>query len=200
MKPTYLLAWMVLLLGCAREVQLSGEDPSTAQRPITIDLPAPPSAVRARLVQELPRVLASQGHFPGFEVATAEDPLFPAAEVLQLEARGEPELARYTTLSAEQRRLDLFLHDPQDRYWESSYTSAGAPVRFRCDFILHLAAHGSAATRVTVLEVLPRVWPRDHFLLLGRHGPGVYRDIRVVAPTARDRTALAALIAGLFAD
>ena len=72
--------------------------------------------------------------------------------------------------------------------------SGGTPVPFRCDFLLHLEPAPQGGTLVEAIEYLPRVWPRDHFLLFGHHGPGRYRDIRVVEPTARDREELLAIV------
>ena len=111
-----------------------------------------------------------------------------------------PGLARYALLPPDAKALDLFLHDPLDRYWTSEYELDGVPVRFRCDFILHLEPAADGGTRVEVIEYLPRVWARDHFLLLGRHGPGRYRDIRRVKPTVRDREELLAIVREVIAD
>ena len=156
-----------------------------------------PIAAVFPLKPEAARDLLLRIRFRGFEIATADNPIFPDPAQQRLNAEGNPALARYAALPAEAKTLDLYLHDPLDRYWTSEYAMAGEPVKFRCDFLLHLEPV-DGGTRVEVIEYLPRVWPRDHFQLLGNHGPGRYRDIRRVEPTVRDREELLAAVATLL--
>ena len=159
--------------------------------------PVQPEPARERLLAGLGEALAGS-RFPGFEIAASGDPIFPDPIQQRLNSDGNPALARYAALPAEARALDLYLHDPLDRWWTSEYVADGSPVKFRCDFLLHLEP-ADGGTRVEVVEYLPRVWPRDHFQLLGHHGPGRYRDIRRVAPTVRDREDLLAAVRAALA-
>lgn len=175
------------LAACAGDpaVERQGAE-SPAQ--IAAVFPLRPEEARERLLRV---------RFREFEIATADNPIFPDPAQQRLNAEGDPALARYAELPAESKALDLYLHDPLDRYWTSEYEMEGAPVKFRCDFFLHLEP-ADGGTRVEVLEYLPRVWPRDHFQLLGNHGPGRYRDIRRVEPTVRDREELLAVVRTLL--
>jgi len=145
-----------------------------------------------RLLAGLEDALAGS-RFPGFEVATSDASIFPDTAQQRLNGAGNPGLSRYAALPPQAKSLDLYLHDPLDRYWTSEYLMDGASVKFRCDFLLHLE-EVDGGTRVEVVEYLPRVWARDHFQLLGRHGPGRYHDIRKVEPTVRDREELLTIV------
>jgi hypothetical protein len=184
------------LAACASEpaVERRGAD-SPAQ--LAAVFPMRPELARERLLEGLADALAGS-RFPGFEIAASDDPIFPDPAQQRLNSEGNPALARYAELPPEAKALDLYLHDPLDRYWASEYTIDGVPVKFRCDFIVHMEK-ADGGTRVEVIEYLPRVWPRDHFQLLGNHGPGRYRDIRKVEPTVRDREEMLAAVRAALA-
>ena len=186
------------LAACAGEPAVDRRGTAETPAQIAAVLPVQPGQAQERLLGGLAQALVDS-RFSGLEVAANRDPLFPDPAQQRLNSEGNPGLARYAALPADAKTLDLYLHDPLDRYWTSEYELDGAPVRFRCDFLLHLEP-ADGGTRVEVIEYLPKVWPRDHFLLLGRHGPGRYRDIRTVEPTVRDREELLATVRALLSS
>lgn len=94
----------------------------------------------------------------------------------------------YRKLPAGDRRRDLLLQDFISRSWTSEYSTAAGPVPFRCGFVLHFAAAGPAATRVSIYEVTPEVTVGKH-RALAHEGIGFAKvdDIRFVEPTVGDR-------------
>lgn len=161
-------------------------------------LPVGPAEAHRRIACRIARELARSSTLAGLAAATAENPLFPDLAQLRLHTMGNPGLAAYVELPAEDRRWDFYLNDPLDRYWLSEHEMAGKPVRFRCDFLLHLGEEGGG-TRAEAIEYLPQVWLGDTFQFLGHHGPGTYRDIRFVGPTDRDRSELLRRVAAAVA-
>ena len=94
-------------------------------------------------------------------------------------------------MDAASKQNDLLLEEPTgDAYWGSEYVSSnGSPVRFRCGFIIHMEESNDSTTRVQVYKKAPQVWPGMYWTF-GHSGPGMYRDIRFVDPTVKDRFAL----------
>ena len=197
MHPVFASLFLAAALAaCAAEpaVERRGAE-SPAQ--LAAVFPVQPEPARERLLAGLADSLADS-RFPGFEIAASGDPIFPDPAQQRLNSEGNPALARYAALPADAKALALSLPDPLDRWWPSEYVMDGAPVKFRCDFLLHLEPV-DGGTRVEVIEYLPRVWPRDHFQLLGHKGPGRYRDIRRVEPTVRDREEMLAAVRAALA-
>ena len=91
----------------------------------------------------------------------------------------------------------VFLYNARDCNWTSEVRVRGRPLRFSCDFILHLEAAGAHATRLEALEVRPQVVAGSHFGFTA-HGLGIdwVETRRPVAPTRRDRVDLLARIRG----
>jgi len=141
----------------------------------------------------------SSSKFANFDRHPAGDPIFPDDYQLRFASRDNPDLARYISLDPSERRRDLYLVPPVvgppdpsgniDYYWESEYLYLGQPVKFRCNFIIHLEP-AMAASKISILEYQPEIWTGTKFDLLGHAGPGFYRDIRLVEPTNRDREEL----------
>src|SRR4029079_19292885 len=134
-------------------------------------LPVDPAEAHRRIACRIAQELDRSPTLAGLVAATAENPLFPALVQLRLHTAGNPGLAAYVELPAEDRRWDFYFNDPLDRYWLSEYEMEGKPVRFRSDFLLHLGAEGGR-TRAEAIEYLPQVWLGDVFKALGHHGPG----------------------------
>ena len=187
------------LSACAHEIRVERQGAASPAR-LTATLPGPAEQVHARLLAGFEEALAASPRFSGFVVGTSEDPHFPDPAQQLLNAGRNPGLALYADLPPGDKALDLYLYDPLDRYWTSEYVRDGTPVPFRCDFLLHLEPAAEGGTLVEAVEYLPRVWPRDHFLVFGNHGPGRYRDIRVVEPTARDREELLELVRSFLTE
>jgi hypothetical protein len=107
-------------------------------------------------------------------------------------------LDAYRMLPADMRSHDVLIQDPTgDFYWNSEYgtTDTDRPVRFHCGFILHLVTQGPSSTEVQVYELVPSVWPGEHWAF-SAHGVGVgrYHDIRFVEPTVTDRVQVLELL------
>jgi hypothetical protein len=100
-------------------------------------------------------------------------------------------LGSYKQMDAGAKQNDLLLEEPTgDVYWDSEYVSSqGAPVKFRCGFIIHMEESADSVARIQVYEKVPQVWPGMYWTF-GHSGPGEYRDIRFVEPTVKDRLAL----------
>lgn len=179
----------LLNFACAAGAPVERQSAVSPER-VAATLPYPVPTVHDRLAEGLAAALASHRRFPGLAVAAHGEPIFPEPVQQRLNATDNPALVRYAELPDDAKALDFFLYDPLDGYWFSEYRRDGAPVRFRCDFILHLAPAAGGGTEVEAIEYLPRIWPGDRFELFGRRGPRFYRDIRVVAPTAEDRSEL----------
>jgi hypothetical protein len=152
-------------------------------------LPVGPAEAHRRIDCRIAQELERSPTLAGLAAATAENPLFPDLVQLRLHTAGNPGLANYVELPAEDRRWDFYFNDPLYRYWLSEYKVKGKPVKFRSEFLLHLGADGGG-TRAEAIEYLPQVWLGNTFKVLGHHGPGTYRDIRFVGPTDRDRSEL----------
>jgi len=121
--------------------------------------------------------------------------VFPDDFQVRVHTSGDPDLRRYSALPDDARNRDLYLYEPSaDYYWYSEFSVGGTPVKFRCSFIIHLAARDSTRTRIEVLEYIPTIWTGKAFHLLGHAGPGFYYDIREVPPTKGDREELLELI------
>ncbi len=158
----------------------------------------PVDRVAAQLVDRLVQTLARETEFPPLELVRRGEPAFSLEDDAAAWGESSPALERYRSLPEAAKKFDLLLHDPLERYWESSYTVAGKPVRFRCDFVVHLEPLPGGGTEIEVLELQPRVWVGERFLLAGHSGPGRYHDIRAVEPRDEDRLAfLAALRSAL---
>lgn len=180
-------------LACTGELEITREiDSGTAPARVISELA--PRHLSETLQASLPTALIGEPNFSGLEIHTASDPAFPEPLQLGVNARENPALQRYAGLPGAARSLDLFLTDPLDRYWLSEYEHAGRPVRFRCDFLLHLEPRTGGGTSLEVIEVSPHIWPRNRFRFFGHKGPGRYRDILPVAPTARDLATMARLV------
>ena len=116
------------------------------------------------------------------------------------QAPSDADLLRWAGLSASDRRLDLFLHDPQNRFWLSDdWTLDGEPALFRSDFLLHFEAVEDN-TRLEILEMLPRVSLGRRFLWTGHKGPGWYREIRRVTAGSGESHELLGLALELCSD
>jgi hypothetical protein len=120
-------------------------------------------------------------------VSGRKDQTFPDDFQARTHSTDNPALERYVTLPPAQRENDLYLWDPQSRYWTSEYRSGNKPLEFRTNYILHFTAAGPNSTSVDVIEYLPEVRAGRAFRLGGHAGPGFYDDVRAVAPTGSDR-------------
>lgn len=109
-------------------------------------------------------------------------------------------LEPYRSLPDSVRTNDLVLSDfIGDTYWPSEYEAAGTPVKFRCDFVLHLTARSPRETEVQVFEIVPTVWVGEHWAMAKEGiGPAKVHDIRFVEPTVRDRVAVLDLIQSIL--
>jgi len=145
-----------------------------------------PDEAHRRIACRLGEELRRSAPLAGFSAVGAADPLFPDLAQLRLHAEGNVALAGYVRLAAEERRGDFYVSDPLDEFWSSEYRAGGRPVEFKTDFLLHLGADGAGGTLAEVIEYLPRVWLGKTFRF-GHKGPGLYRDLRFVGPTDRDR-------------
>jgi hypothetical protein len=139
-------------------------------------------------------------HFGQFLLSAAGDQRFPDDYQLKAFSGGNPPLEKYVAIDAAARRHDFYLTPPYaapevtagstDYYWESEYYYNDKPAKFRCKFILHIEAEGDSNTRITIIEFQPEIWVGEKFDVLGHGGPGYYHDVRMVAPTTKDRTEL----------
>jgi hypothetical protein len=153
---------------------------------------------------------SSSSKFANFEVHPASDPIFPDDYQLRYASAGNPGLARYVSIDPAARRWDFYLTPPPvgppdssgntDYYWESEYQYQGLPVKFRCNFIIHLEPRAESATKISILESQPEIWIGKKFDALGHGGPGLYRDVRLVEPTNIDRAELLDFIKGRLAS
>jgi hypothetical protein len=155
------------------------------------------------------KAVGSSSKFANFELHRASDPIFPDDYQLRYASEGNPGLARYVSIDPAARRWDFYLTPPSvgppdssgntDYYWESEYQYQGQPVKFRCNFIIHLEPQAGSATKISILETQPEIWIGRKFDMLGHGGPGLYRDIRLVEPTNTDRAELLDFITGRLA-
>jgi hypothetical protein len=142
----------------------------------------------------------SSSKFGEFDLHPAIDPIFPDDVQLQLASAKNKALADYVAIDPAARSADLYLTPPPigppdssgntDYYWTSEYEYEGQPVKFKCNFIIHLEPQSTGATLISILEHQPEIWIGRKFDLLGHAGPALYRDIRLVEPTNRDRAEL----------
>jgi hypothetical protein len=143
-----------------------------------------------------PAVCAHEERFIcAFSLYHADDPLFPDAFQLHASAEraSDTALKRYAALAPEKKQNDSHLYEPTgNHYWTSEYYWNQQPAEFRSGFIVHLELQENSATRVEVYEYLPSIRVGKK-LSFNRHGPpvpGLYADIRFVAPTTSDRQAV----------
>jgi hypothetical protein len=134
--------------------------------------------------------------FDRFKLAKFGDEYFP--QDFQLQHYNNPILNTYLRIEPTLKQNDLYLYDFSDAddansYWLSEYYYAGAPAKFRCNFIIHLEPESNAGTRIEIFEYAPRVWLGKRFSM-GPHGPGMHLDIRDVESTTKDRIELMKLI------
>jgi hypothetical protein len=131
------------------------------------------------------RSMRLQLPFKGMTATPLQPPLFASDWLENVVDLGEF-LKPYKQIPASARQNDLLLQEATgDVYWNSEYSNANGPVKFRCEFILHFAESAGGAT-VRVFEKVPSVWPGMYWTF-GHSGPGWYRDIRFVEPTVQDR-------------
>ncbi len=171
---------------------------------VTATLPVEPRLVQEAIAaafagdrRRLPEMLQR------FSVARPGDDYFPRDDQLAHERGSRAALARYLAAPATARREDLFLYDFSDAddekdYWPSEYYVDGRQVPFRCNFLIHLEPSGAAATAIEIFELSPRVWVGEKFSFEA-HGPGLYLDVRDVAPTTADRLELLQVVRQLMA-
>ena len=108
-------------------------------------------------------------------------------------------LGPYKSIPGSLRLKDLLLEEPTgDVYWQSEYSTAGGPVKFRCGFILHFSRPARSTTEVQVYEKVPEIWAGERWDFL-RHGIGFGKvhDIRFVEPTVSDRLNMLDLVADI---
>ena len=207
-----LAAALMAVIGCG-----AGLDPvtGTSTAPVEIDLPLGLDAMRQRLGDLFAkgdgtapaRRLAPGDWLACFTLFDRRPPgagaqsVFPSDAALRVSARGDAAMNGYLARGAEERAQDVFLYDARDCKWVSEYRARGRPVRFSCDFILHLEVAGAHATRLEALEVRPQVTIGSR-LGFTAHGLGIgWVEIRrAVAPTRRDRVELLARIRGSLDD
>jgi hypothetical protein len=182
-----LLAFFTLACPVRSAVERGGAAPLAH---VQSRLPVGPAEAHRRVACRIAQELERSATLAGLSAAAADNPLFPDLVQIRLHTAGNPALAAYVALPAEDRRWDFYFNDPLDRYWLSEYRADGRPVKFRSDFLLHLGTDGTGGTRAEAVEYLPEVWLGSKFLLLGHKGPGSYRDIRFVGPTDQDRREL----------
>lgn len=124
------------------------------------------------------------------------DPVVPEEGQMRQRVEGNAALRRYLGLPTPARKADFYLYEPTgDRYWHSEYHAGGAPVEFRCAFVIHVAPEGDGRTRVEVIEYLPMVRAGRKLGVSGHAPlPGLMADQRWVEPTTSDREAVLAAI------
>jgi hypothetical protein len=126
----------------------------------------------------------------------------PADAALARHADADPALQRYLERSRAQRGHDLYLYQPTGpHWWPSEYRQDGRVLEFSTHFIVHLQPLDAARTRIEVIEVMPRVRLGKKWAW-SRHGVGFGRvdDVRMVAPTTRDRGQLLGRIVDAVGD
>ncbi len=161
-------------------------------------LAAPPDAVQQALLATITRLPDSHPRRRRYRLAVAfGTPLFPPDHLLR-EAPGQPydtALDRWLALPPIQRRHDVVLLPDEDYYWRDAQAGDG----YAAHFLVHLAAmQGTAGAPGTTLDIIQLHARRRHgktLRLLGRAGPGLYWDIRPVAPSPAATAALAADLA-----
>lgn len=199
-----LISLMFLLLATA--CSLCGEQGKVEQKAVSI--PFVEMTVQANLqqTQKIVNESFSKGEDLGYGKPIKEHPshpflndfyLFDAGRIpddFQLGVRVKKEnnqaLARYLSISPENRKNDFFLYEPGgDKYWFSEYYKGDKAVPFRVDFIIHMEEMDSERTKIEVIEMLPSLnagkkfgWEMHGF------GFGCFADIREVSPTNKERT------------
>ena len=115
-------------------------------------------------------------------------PLFPPnADLAQPPASAA--LAAWLKLPEDQRRSDVLISPDVDYYWNAEGR------QYACQFIVHVRAAGDGRSQLRLLQVRPTIYAGKSFLLLGRTGPGYYRDVRPAAPSAQSAAELRAFLA-----
>jgi hypothetical protein len=142
-----------------------------------------------------PAKFSSNDKFQHFYLFARNAGVFPNDFQVRVHSKRDPALRRYSKLPPVARSRDFYLYEPSgDYYWDSEYFYDGAPVKFRCSFIIHLESLSSTRTQVQVLEYIPIIWIGQAFDPLGHVWPGFYDDIREVEPTISDRAEVLQLV------
>jgi hypothetical protein len=129
-------------------------------------------------------------------------PLFPrdadlqAFELKSLVGANGQALRDWLALPAAARRYDLWIVPDVDYYWMSDYVVGNEPADFSAEFLVHFASTATGATRISVIQLKPRLRLGRKFALLGRTGPGFYWDIRSVAASPQATADLLAWLTG----
>ena len=154
---------------------------------LTVRMAAP--QVQQALLQAVQRIPAQREEHRRYRMALPfGSPLFPPDADLALPP-APPALAAWLALPAEQRRHDVLITPDVDYYWNAEGR------QYACQFLVHVQALDGGLTQLALLQVRPSSYAGKAFKLLGRTGPGYYRDIQPAAPSPQSAAELRAFLA-----
>ncbi|MQA40130.1 hypothetical protein [Rugamonas aquatica] len=157
------------------------------QDTLTVRMTAPQA--QQALLQAVQRIPAQREEHRRYRMALPfGSPLFPPDDDLALPP-SNPALAAWLALPADRRRHDVLIAPDVDYYWNAEGR------QYACQFLVHMQALEGGWTQLALLQVRPSSYAGKSFKLLGRTGPGYYRDVQPAAPSLQSAAELRAFLA-----